>query len=131
MTEADTVRPVGHKEGHPVAELQVDGSTSFRGRFRGKGRLTLFLRDATQAKIALDYRSPDSLLLSVESTAGIRLSTDDSLTLSGGLSRDLINREMRGKVGVKLKIARDLAAEIEQEFGASGPKTSVSVTLRL
>lgn len=128
-TEART--SVGHEKGHPVAELEVDGSRNFRGQFGGKGRLTLFLNEAAKAKIALDYRSPDNLLLSVDSTAGIRLSADDSLTLSGGLSRDLINQEMGGKVGVKLKIARDLAAEFEQEFGASGPKTSVSVTLRL
>lgn len=130
--ESETPRPLaGHEPGHPAAELEVEGTTTFQGRFRGRGRFTLFLSDAAQAKIGLDYRSPDSVLLSVESTAGIRLSADDTLTLSGGLSRDLVNQEIRGRVAAKLRIARDLSAEIEQEFGASGPKTSVAMKLRI
>lgn len=115
----------------PTAELQVQGSTNFGGQFRGRGQLTLFLSDAARARIALDYRNPDNILLSVDSTAGIRLSADDSLTLSGGLTQNLVNQEIRGKVGASLRLSRDLAAQIEQEFGAAGPRTSVSVRVRL
>jgi hypothetical protein len=115
----------------PKAELELRGATTAKGQFKGKGTLTLFLSDAARAKIGLDYRSPDRILLSIESTGGIRLSADDSLVLSGGLTRDLVNGEIGGEVKARLKIARDLQAEIEQEFGASGPKTSVAVKLRI
>lgn len=114
-----------------TVELELEGRTTVAGRFRGSGALTLFLSDATKAKIGLDYRSPDRILLTVESTGGIRLSADDTLTLSGGLTRDLVNREIAGEVKARLKLARDLQADIEQTFGGRGPTTSVTVKLRL
>lgn len=129
MPEKKTRQP--QERASVPAELEVSGVTDFRGSFKGKGSLTLYLSDAAKAKVALDYRGPDRVLLSVESEAGIRLSADDTLTLSGGLSRDLVNQEIRGHVKAKLKLSRDLAAEIEQEFGASGPRTSVAVKLKL
>ncbi len=115
----------------PKAELEISGSADFRGALRGKGQLTLFLSDAARAQVGLDYRNPDRILLSLTSRAGIRLSADDSLELSGGLSRDLMNQELKGHVQARLRIARDLAAQLEQEFGGSGPKTSMTLKLRL
>lgn len=115
----------------PKAELQIRGSSNFQGDIRGRGQLTLFLSDATRADVTLDYRNPNQILLNVGSRAGIRLSADDTLTLSGGLNRNLVNQELRGNVKAQLKIGRDLAAELEQEFGASGPKTSMSLRLKL
>lgn len=113
------------------AELSVTGTTDFSGELRGKGSLTLFLSDAARARVAVDYRRPDRLLVSVESEAGIRLSADDTLVLSGGLRRDMLDREIAGHVKAELKLGRDLAAQIEQEFGASGPATTVAVKLRI
>lgn len=129
VVESAAARGAGGDD--PTAELELRGATTAKGRFKGKGSLTLFLSDAAKAKIGLDYRSPDRILLSIESQGGIRLSADDSLVLSGGLTRDLVNGEIGGEVKARLKIARDLQAEIEQEFGGSGPKTSVSLKLRL
>ncbi|MFQ5890205.1 MAG: hypothetical protein ACE5JR_09145 [Gemmatimonadota bacterium] len=112
-------------------ELEVKGSTDFAGRFTGKGRLTLHISDATKALVGLDYRRPDRLVLNLHSTAGLKLSADDTLTLSGGLTHDLLNQRLGGKVSARLKIANSLGASIEQEFGQSGPRTSLSVKLRL
>lgn len=115
----------------PQAELEISGSADFGGALRGKGQLTLYLSDAARAQVGLDYRDPDRILLSLSSRAGIRLSADDSLELSGGLSRDLVNQELKGNVQARLRLARDLDARLEQEFGGSGPKTSMTLRLRL
>lgn len=115
----------------PKAELAIEGTSDFRGTLRGKGTLTLFLSDAARAQLAVDYRDPDRLTLTLNSQGGIRLSADDTLELSGGLSRNLLNQELRGNVRARLRIARDLAAELRQEFGAAGPKTSMSLRLRI
>ena len=111
--------------------IEVKGSTDFAGEFRGKGQLRFDISDAAQAKIALDYRSPERILLQIESSVGIKLSGDDTLTLSGGLTRDLVNQELSGEVSARLKIAKDLDVTIEQEFGGSGPRTSVALKLTL
>lgn len=115
----------------PKAELEITGSSDFQGDLRGKGQLTLFLTDVARAQVAVDYRSPERIVLSVESRAGIRLSADESLELSGGLTRNLVNQELRGNVKARLRVSRDLDAQVQQEFGSSGPKTSMAIKLRL
>ncbi len=105
--------------------LEIRGSTNFAGEFTGSGQLRFDISDAARAKISLDYRSPDEMIVRIESTVGFKLSGDDTLTLSAGLKRDLINREFSGEVSARLRIAKDLDVRIEQEFGSSGPKTSV------
>ena len=109
--------------------LEVKGSTNFAGEFRGSGQLRFDIRDAARARIGLDYRNPEDIRLRIDSTVGIKLSSDDSLTLSGGLTRDLANGEFRGEVSARLRIAKDLDVSIEQEFGSGGPKTSVALKL--
>ena len=111
--------------------LEVKGSTSFNGEFRGSGQLRFDISDAARARIGLDYRSPEDVRLRIDSTVGFKLSTDDSLTLSGGLTRDLANGEVTGEVSARLRIAKDLDVTIEQEFGSSGPKTSLALKLTL
>lgn len=114
----------------PVAELRVRAETDHAGEIRGKGTLTLFLSDAARARVSVDYRRGNRLVLAVDSRAGIRLGADDTLTLSGGLSRDLFDRELTGHVSAELELSRNLVAELEQEFGADGPTTSVHLRLR-
>lgn len=114
----------------PVAELELSGLTDHAGEIRGKGTLTLFLSDAAEASVSVDYRRDDRLVVGIESETGIRLGADDSLTLSGGLSRDLFSREIEGHVTAELELARDLEVELEQEFGTDGPRTSVALELR-
>lgn len=112
-------------------ELEIRGSTDFTGRLAGRGKLTLHVSDAAKASIGVDYRNADRLVLSLDSTAGLRLSADDSLTLSGGLTHDLLNREFGGKVSARIRLSDRLGATIEQEFGRKGAVTSLDVRLRL
>jgi hypothetical protein len=86
---------------------------------------------AAKAKLVVDYKRPDSIVVSLDSTVGIKLSADDSLVLSGGLTQDLVNGEVKGRVSAHLRIAKDLSAELEQRFGASGPVTSFELRLKL
>lgn len=115
----------------PPVELRIKGDTDLSGEFRGKGEFTLHVSDAARARFLLDYRRPDSLTVTLESTVGIQLAADDSLTLSGGLSRDVFNGQVKGHVSARLRITKDLSAELEQSFGPSGPKTSFELKVRL
>lgn len=115
----------------PSAELAIDGLATYAGELRGKGVLTLHLSDAARARLTLDYRRDNRLVLAVDSTAGLRLSADDTLELSGGLTHDVLNRDLHGRVKARLSLSRDLTAELEQEFGSDGPDTSLSIKLRL
>lgn len=112
-------------------ELEVKGSTDFSGRVAGQGRLTLQVSDAASASVGVDYRNADRLLLSLESTAGLRLSADDTLTLSGGLTHDLLNQELGGRVRARLKIDKRVSASLEQRFDRRGPATSVELRITL
>jgi hypothetical protein len=115
----------------PKVELRLRGSTNLAGDFKGKGELRIQISDAAKARLLVDYRRPDRITVSVDSTAGIRLSADDTLTLAGGLTRDVVNNTFGGKIRAELKISRDLKAELEQSFGATGPTTSFELSLRL
>lgn len=112
-------------------ELKVRGSKDFSGRIAGRGTLTLELGDASEAKLLFDYREDSRLRLGLESGVGLRIGADDTLRLSGGLTRELLNQELEGRVSARLKLARDLDVEVEQAFGSRGGKTSMSLTLRL
>lgn len=122
--------PETRRQDAPVAQLKMSGRTDHSGDVRGKGTLTLFLSDAAEARIALDYRADNRLRIAVDSEAGIRLSADDTLTLGGGLERDLLRNETNAFVRAELELAKDLTAELEQEFGTDGPTTSIALKLR-
>ena len=112
-------------------ELKISGSSDFEGRIAGKGTLSLELSDAAEARVLFDYREDRRLRLGVESKVGLRLGADDTLLLSGGLTRELLNQELEGRVSARLKLARDLDVEMEQAFGPRGGKTSMSLLVRL
>ena len=115
----------------PQIELRLRGSRNLDGVFRGKGQVLFSISDAAKAKLMVDYRGEDSILVSIESTAGITLSADDSLVLSGGITHNLVNNEFRGKVSAELRIAKDLSARLEQTFGATGATTSFEFSVKL
>jgi hypothetical protein len=115
----------------PKVELRLKGSTNLAGEFTGKGELRIQISDAAKARLLLDYRRADRITVSVDSTAGIALSADDTLTLSGGLTRDVVNNAFGGKISAELEISKDLRAELEQSFGAAGARTSFELRLKL
>jgi len=116
-----------------VVEVQIDGPFPFGGKLKGKGQLTIQIGDATQMEMSVNYKPDGRLILGLGATTGISLRTDSSLKFSGGLTHDLMNRDLTGGfVGIKLKIGSRVSAKVLQSFQArTGSATSVTLRVQL
>lgn len=110
-------------------ELRLEGETVEGGEIEGRGTLTFHVDDASRASLRVDYSSPDELVLSLRSRAGLRLSADDSLVLTGGLERQVALGVTEGEVGAELRLGRGRRVSVEQEFGPGPDRTSLEVSL--
>lgn len=109
--------------------LRLRGAGDFDGEFRGTGELRFAFSDATRSSLEVDFESPDEMVVSMETTTGLRLSADDSLVLTGGASWDRLEREMEGEIEAELRIARDLGVVLSQSFEPGPDTTRLDVTL--
>lgn len=110
-------------------ELRLEGSSVPGGEIEGSGRLLLHVADASTASLEVDYSSPDEVLVSLRSRAGIRLSADESLVLTGGLERQIGLDQSAGEVGAELRFGKGRRVKVEQEFRPGPDRTSMEVSL--
>ena len=114
---------------HEKVEIRFRGESGADGEIEGNGRLTLHVADASRASLEIDYSSPDEVLLSLRSRAGIDLSADETLTLTGGVERQIAVDETQGEVGAELRFGRGRKVRVEQEFRPGPDRTSLEVSL--
>lgn len=110
-------------------KLRLRGAGDFDGEFHGTGRLSFAFPDATRSSLEVDFSTPDELVVALETSTGVRLSADDSLVLSGGLSWDRLERELEGEVEAELRVGRDLGVVVSQSFVPGPDTTGLEVTL--
>jgi hypothetical protein len=110
-------------------ELGLTRPMPYSASIGGGGELRIHLTDAAQASVGIDYTSPDQLILRVRSSVGVQLSSDADLTLGGGVGVNLLNKELSGEVDLRLKISKEVAASLSQEFLPSGPRTALTLKL--
>lgn len=114
---------------HEKVEIRLRGESGADGEIEGHGRLTLHVADASRASLEIDYSSPDEVLLSLSSRAGIDLSADETLILTGGVERQIALDETEGEVGAELRFGRGRKVRVEQEFRPGPDRTSLEVSL--
>lgn len=101
-------------------ELQFEtDSESHSGRFSGSGELTLTL-NAASATLRVDYQNPDYMIFHLSGSQGVKIGADRSLTFMGGLSYDVLSRDLEGRFALQLKVHRNLAATLTQTFAPDG-----------
>jgi len=110
-------------------EIRLKGESDADGEIEGTGTLTLHVADASRASLEIDYSSPDEVLLSLSSRAGIHLSADETLILTGGVERQIALDETSGEVGAELRFGRGQKVKVEQEFRPGPDRTSLEVSL--
>lgn len=116
--------------GSERVEIRLTGSSEAGGEIEGNGKLVLHVADASRASLEIDYSSPDEILLSLRSRAGLSLSADDSLVLAGGVERQIGVDQAAGDVGAELRFGRGRRVKVEQEFRPGPDRTSLEVSLR-
>ncbi len=109
--------------------VQLKGAVDAAGHLAGKGVVTFEFGDANKSSVGIDYKSEDKIVLTVESSTGFKISTENTLTVGGGLNFNLFNHEYGGKIFAEISINKQIAAQIEQEFAKSGNSTSLTLKL--
>ena len=112
-------------------DFSLSGSKNEVGELRGAGKLMLEFSDVSKSSIKLDYSQSDKSLLEVDSSVGIKFSADNTLTFSGGLDYNFMNKKINGNLGAQLVISKDIAANIEQSFATAGNTTKLTLTIKL
>lgn len=110
-------------------EIRLKGESEAGGEIEGRGTLTFHVDDASRASLQIDYSSPDEVVLSLRSRAGLELSADETLILTGGLERQVGLGRTAGEVGAELRFGRGRDVRVEQEFGPGPDRTSLEVSL--
>lgn len=113
-----------------TVEIRLKGESEADGEIEGTGTLTLHVADASRASLEIDYSSPDEVQLSLSSRAGIALSSDETLVLTGGVERQIGLDETEGEVGAELRFGSGRKVKVEQEFRPGPDRTSLEVSLR-
>jgi hypothetical protein len=103
-------------------------ATTQTGTLAGTGELSVDIKDITKTSIAVDYKEQDKVKVSVTSEAPIKLDTDSSITLSGGLGYDIFNKDITGKAGIDFVVSKDVAMSFEQSFNKTGNTISGKIT---
>jgi hypothetical protein len=103
-------------------------ATQQTGTLAGAGALCLEIKDVTKSTLAVDYKEQDKVKVSVTSEAPIRLSADASITPSGGIDYDVLNKSITGTAGVDLVVSKEVAMSFEQQFNKSGNTISGKIT---
>lgn len=114
---------------HERVDLRLQGQSEAGGEIEGRGTLTFHVDDASRASLQVDYSSPDEVMLSLRSRAGLELSADDTLILTGGLERQVGLDRTSGEVGAELRFGKGRSVTVEQEFGPGPDRTSLEVSL--
>jgi hypothetical protein len=95
-------------------------ATQQTGTLAGTGALSVDIKDITKTSVSVDYKEQDKVKVSVTSEAPIKLTTDSSITPSGGINYDFLNQSITGKVGIDLVVSKEVAMSFEQSFNKSG-----------
>jgi hypothetical protein len=95
-------------------------ATSQTGTLAGTGTLSVDIHDITQTSIAVDYKEQDKVKVSVTSEAPIKLNTASTITPSGGIDYDFLNKSITGKAGIDFVVSKEVAMSFEQSFNKTG-----------
>ncbi len=108
--------------------LSLTAEETNKGSISGKGTIRLKI-DLTDLQFKLDYRKEDRLILNLTASQGIKISTSGTLTFSGDLSRDLVNRNWDGSVKIQLDMKKSVSAALQHSF--SPKKKSIRFDLKI
>jgi hypothetical protein len=114
-----------------MIDLSMSGSKNEVGKFGGTGQIILSFKDISKSSLTFDYSHSDKVLLKVDSSVGIKLSADNTLTFSGGLNYDFMNKKINGNIGAQFIISKNIAAKIEQSFATKGNTTALTLTIKI
>lgn len=103
-------------------------ATEQTGALAGTGELSVDIQDISKTSIAVDYKEQDKVKVSVTSEAPIKLDADRSITLSGGINYDFLNKDITGNAGIDFVVSKDVAMSLEQSFNKSGNTISGKLT---
>jgi hypothetical protein len=118
------------KSGKRDGKLVFSGALDTKGKVSGRGALTLTVSDMTRAGVSLRYGKSGNLVLRLDSATGLRIRKSSTLRFTGSLSRDLTKRTLSGKVGVHLKVPKEVDVSLAQSFKPDENVTSLKVTIR-
>lgn len=85
------------------------------GEVSGKGTISFKLA-LTDLSFGVDYRKEDKLILQLTATQGLHICTNGTLTFSGEINSDLMNRVWDGSVKIQLEISKKCAASLKHTF---------------
>jgi len=108
--------------------LSLTAQETNKGSISGKGTIS-FKIDLTDIRFNVDYRKEDRLIFNLAATQGLKISTKGTLTFSGDLSRDLINRSWDGSVKIQLDIQKTVSASLQHSFDPK--KKSIRFDLKI
>jgi len=116
-----------------TVKVTVNGSvdetaTAQTGVLAGSGKLTVDISDMSKTSISVDYKNQDKLKISLQSADKINLNADNSITLSGGIGYDVLNKGLTGNAGINLEVSKDVAMSFDQSFNKSGNTISGKIT---
>ena len=86
-----------------------------KGTVTGNGTIS-FRLNLTDLKFNVDYRDEDHLTFKLSASQGLKVSTKGSLTFSGSLEHDLLNRSWDGTVTIQMDIKKTVSATLSHRF---------------
>jgi hypothetical protein len=110
-------------------DITASGSLTGRGRFEGKGTLTLSLSDAVKAGLRVETENGRTRL-TLSNAVGLRIRKSKTLRLTGTLSKELNRRGLEGKVALSLNLPRGIDWSVSHEFKPGSNYTSMKLTIR-
>jgi hypothetical protein len=112
-------------------KLTISGQiASAEGTITGKGGLK-FEFPTSNFKLSFDYSSPEKVIIGIAGEKQIKLSADDSLVLSGRLSKNLIDNALSGSVGLQIIINKNASVKLEQVISPDGFKTTLGFSIAI
>ena len=114
-----------------MIDFSMNGVLNEKGKFGGTGILALKFSDITKSSLTFDYSGPDKVVLKVDSSVGIKIFADNTLTFSRGLGYNFMNQKINGNIGAEFIISKNIAAKIEQSFAAQGNNTALTIIIKI
>ena len=99
------------------------------GEITGSGSLKIETNVASLCFV-MDYKSKDKVILTLSGTQGIKLSASSKLKFSESISRDIFDKDWKGKYEIRLEINKNIAAQFCQEFSKLGTTTTAEISIR-
>jgi hypothetical protein len=103
-------------------------ATQHTGVLAGNGTLTVDIKDINKTSIGVDYQDEDRLKVKLQSSETVKLFADESLTLSGGIGYNVLNKTITGNAGINFEVSKDIKMSFDQSFNKSGNAISGKIT---